>query len=600
MIILGIHDGHNATAALIKDGTVLACASEERFTKIKNDLGYPQRAIESIIHDTGIHPSQIDYIAFATIYYEPLPGRLKRETNYKISDYIREMHEHWHKVLIEKKESTYFQDLLNDTKFSMGLEKYYDYHFMTTEQEDKWPVLMNEARCKKVMEHIGILKDRIHFIDHHTGHAHYAYFAAPHDSKRKAVIVTADGWGDGCNGTISVIEHGQIREIKRTQMCNMARIYRWITLLLGMKPNEHEYKVMGLAPYSNEYIKKSAYEIFRKTLVVEGLDFKWEVQPPDMYFYFRDSCEGLRFDGIAAGLQQWVEDLLSQWITNIMNHTGAEVLYYSGGLSMNVKANKVIAELPSVKDFHVPPSGGDESLAIGAAFTLSCKLGIQPHTLKNAYLGYEPTIEESRKAIDHFRNNRGYIIFENPSNEIIAEHLHSGKVLGRCVGKMEFGARSLGNRAILCDASHYENVRIINEKIKFRDFWMPFTPSILFNRAKDYLINPKNLKAEYMTIAFDSTPLAREHLKAAIHPYDFTVRPQLVSQDTNKDYFELIKAYEKKTGIGGLLNTSLNLHGYPIVCTAEDAIDTFVRSGLDGIILPGFLILRSFKDSNEN
>lgn len=592
MIILGISESHSATAALIKNGIVIACASEERFTKIKNDEEYPWKAIDSIINETGIDPSQIDYVAFSTIYYDPVQIRLKRVTRYKISDYVREMHEHWHKVLIEKKESTYWKDLLNDPRFSMGSSNYYDYNFITTEPENKWPELLNETRCKKVMEHIGISKDRIHFIDHHTGHAHYAYFAAPHDPKKKAVIVTADGWGDGCNGTISVIEHGRIREIKRTSMCNMARIYRWITLLLGMKPNEHEYKVMGLAPYANEYITKPAYEIFRKTLIVDGLDFKWNVQPPDMYFYFRDSCEGMRFDGIAAGIQQWVEELLSQWITNIVNHTGAEVLYYSGGLSMNVKANKVIAELPSVKDFHVPPSGGDESLAIGAAFTLSCKLGIQPSSLKNAYLGYEPTIEESRKAITSFRNNHRYLIIENPSNEVIADYLHSGKVLGRCVGKMEFGARSLGNRAILCDASHYENIRIINEKIKFRDFWMPFTPSILFERARDYIVNPKNLKAEFMTIAFDSTPLAREHLKAAIHPYDFTVRPQLVSQDTNKEYYELIKVFEKKTGIGGILNTSLNLHGSPIVCTAEDTINTFVRSGLDGIILPGFLILK--------
>ena len=593
MIILGIHDGHMATAALIRDGIVLACASEERFTNIKNDMGYPQKAIESIIRDTGISPSQIDYVAFATIDNEAVPSRLKRETYFKISDYVREMHEHWHKVLIEKKESTYFKDLLNDPRFSMRLDNYYDYRFMTTEPEDKWPALMNEARCKKVMEHIGISKDLIHFIDHHTGHAHFAYFAAPHDdATKKAVIVSADGWGDGCNASISVIEQGQIKEIKRTHMCNIARMYRWITLLLGMKPNEHEYKVMGLAPYANEYITKPAYEIFRKTLVVDGLDFKWDVQPSDMYFYFRDSCEGMRFDGIAAGIQKWVEEILSQWITNIMTQTGAEVLYYSGGLSMNVKANKMIAELPLVKDFHVPPSGGDESLAIGAAFTLSSRLGIQPIALKNAYLGYEPTVEDSLKAIAPYRNNKGFTIIENPSNELIADYLHSGKVLGRCVGKMEFGARSLGNRAILCDASHYENVRIINEKIKFRDFWMPFTPSILVERAQDYLVNPKHLKAEYMTIAFDSTPLAREHLKAAIHPYDFTVRPQLVSPDTNKGYYELIKSFEKKTGIGGLLNTSLNLHGYPIVCTAEDAIETFVRSGLDGMILPEFLILK--------
>jgi carbamoyltransferase len=593
MIILGINEDHNATAALIKDGIVLACASEERFTKIKNDTEYPRKAIDSILAQTGIHPSQIDHVAFAGIYCDPVQMRLKRVTRYKISDYVREMHEHWHKVLIEKKESTYWQDLLQDPRFTPGPDNYYDYSFMATKPKEAWPGLMNEARCGKVIEHIGISRDRIHFIDHHSGHAHYAYFAAPHEhTSKKAVIVTADGWGDGCNATISVIDNGTIREIKRTQLCNIARVYRWITLVLGMKPNEHEYKVMGLAPYSNEYITKPAYEIFRKTLVVDGLDFRWNFQPPDMYFYFREAFEGLRFDGIAAGVQQWVEELLSQWITNIMTLTGAEVLYYSGGLSMNVKANKMIAELALVKDFHVPPSGGDESLAIGAAFVLSCRLGITPFALKNAYLGYEPTVEESRAAVASYRNLCGYTIIDNPSETEIAGYLQVGKVLGRCVGKMEFGARSLGNRAIICDASHYENVRVINEKIKFRDFWMPFTPSILYERACDYIVNPKNLNAGYMTIAFDSTPLARDHLKAAIHPYDFTVRPQLVSPDTNKGYYDLIKVFEKKTGIGGVLNTSLNLHGYPIVCTAEDAIDTFVRSGLDGMILPGLLILK--------
>jgi len=202
--------------------------------------------------------------------------------------------------------------------------------------------------------------------------------------------------------------------------------------------------------------------------------------------------------------------------------------------------------------------------------------------------------EESRKAIDVFVDDPNYIIIDNPDVDMIAGLLVEGKVLGRCVGKMEFGARSLGNRAILTNHSKYENIRIINEKIKFRDFWMPFTPSILAERASDYLINPKDIPAQYMTVAFDSTSLARKDLKAAIHPYDFTVRPQIVTPDVNPEFHALISAFERKTGIGALLNTSLNLHGQPIVCTAKDAVDTLVKSGLDGMIFPGILVLKQY------
>jgi len=324
---------------------------------------------------------------------------------------------------------------------------------------------------------------------------------------------------------------------------------------------------------------------------VDGLDFKWNVQPPDSYFYFRDRLEGLRFDGIAGGLQLWIEELLGEWMTNILAATGAESLYYSGGLSMNVKANKTIAALPALKAFYVPPSGGDESLAIGAAYVIAQNGGDRIVALHDNYLGCAPTEEEALSASREM-DGGDFTVVESPSVDLLADLLAEGKVLGRCVGKMEFGARALGNRSILCNPSKSENLRLINEKIKFRDFWMPFTPSILAERAADYLENHKGLQAKWMTLAFDSTPLGRRHLAAAIHPHDATVRPQVVERDVNPQYHELISAFEKRTGVGALLNTSLNLHGSPIVCTAAEAIDTLLKSGLDGMILPGVLILR--------
>ncbi|MFH1079088.1 MAG: carbamoyltransferase C-terminal domain-containing protein [Pseudomonadota bacterium] len=592
MIILGINEDHNATAAIINNGAVLACQSEERNTRRKNDTEYPWQAIDTVLGLSGISPGDIDYVAFAGKYCDALQMKLKRVTTFSIQDYIREMHQYWKKILIEKQVSNFYHEILREERFSSATDRYYDYGFMEKAPEQQWPAMMNEERKNTVVRHLGIGKDRIRFIDHHIGHAHYAFYASPHNSAKKCAIVTADGWGDGCNATISIVENGVLREVHRTPMCNMARMYRWITLLLGMKPNEHEYKVMGLAPYAQDYVREPVYEIFKETLVVHDLDFVWNKKPSDMYFYFRDQFEGLRFDGIAAGLQMWLEDLLTEWITNIMAKTNADVLYYSGGLSMNVKANKVIAGLPCIQEIHIPPSGGDESLAIGAAYALSRELGDEPLPLEHAYLGYEPSLAESKNVSEPFRHKAGFQVVDEPDVDAIAALLVKGKVLGRCCGRMEFGARALGNRSILCNPSKFENLRLINEKIKFRDFWMPFTPSILEERARDYLHNPKGLPASYMTLAFDSTALARDHIKAAMHPYDFTIRPQLVAKETNPDYYGIIKAFEKRTGIGALLNTSQNLHGDPIVCTAADAIDTFMKSGLDGMLLPGILILK--------
>jgi len=594
IIILGIHEGHNASAALLIDGKIVACASEERFSRLKNDQGHPAKAIDSVLTASNVSPEQIDMVAIVTKTLDPMRTMIKRDALFGIEDYVREQNQYWRQKLYEGIETDFWKLTQEEPRFK-NTKLPYNFEFINTIPENGWGEAFNEERIRVVSERLNVSKDKIRFIDHHTGHAYYAYFASPRFHDQKAAIVTADSWGDGCNATISIAENNRVTEIHRTTMCNIARIYRFMTLLLGMRPSEHEYKVMGLAPYARDYIREPAYRIFKETLAVDGLDFKWNQQPQDMYFHFRDRFEGLRFDGIAAGLQLWLEDLVSEWITNIMTHTGTDVIYYSGGLSMNVKANKVIAELPCVRDFYVPPSGADESLSMGAAYVLSVEMGDEPSPLGNAYLGYEPSAEESKDMTDVFINDPNYNVIQNPSLDLISELLVKGKVLARCVGKMEFGARSLGNRSILCDPSKYENIRIINEKIKFRDFWMPFTPTILHERADDYIVNPKGIQATYMTITFESTPLARQQLKAAIHPYDFTVRPQLITPEMNADYYALVKAFEAKTGIGAVLNTSLNMHGQPIVCTAADAVDTLIKSGLDGLILPGILLLKPDK-----
>ena len=176
--------------------------------------------------------------------------------------------------------------------------------------------------------------------------------------------------------------------------------------------------------------------------------------------------------------------------------------------------------------------------------------------------------------------------------EEIASLLSEGKIIARCSGRMEFGLRALGNRSILADPRRPDTVRKINQAIKFRDFWMPFTPTILAERQHDYIINPKSLKSPFMTMAFDSTELARKELVATLHPADLTARPQVLEEKRNPEYYSIVKAFEKITGVGGVLNTSFNLHGYPVVLGPEEAIFTFENSELDGLLMNDILIMR--------
>lgn len=593
MLILGINENHNGTAALVKDGRVLACAAEERFTGIKNDVGYPKEAVRYVLEAGNVKSDQLDRVMIAGFDQDPLGLKLKRHTRFTIRDYLDEMYEHWRPKLHEGRDSDFWARAQSNPRLNNREGVHYDFDFLSRTDKRQWLEEFRRQRKKVVSDCLNIPAEKVLFADHHACHSYYAYFAAQIDRSIPTAIVVADGWGDGCNAMIALGNGNDVQEVHKTNMCHLGRIYRWMTLLLGMRPNEHEYKMMGLAPYAKDYISNPAYEVFKSTLVVDGIDFRWNNQPADMFFYFKERFDrmGIRFDGIAGGVQRWVEEMLAEWVGNIMRELKVTQLVYSGGVAMNVKANKVLSELSDVQTFFVAPSPGDESLSMGAAF-VGCHPTDEIHPLRDAYLGPAPTDADIRQALLEFDANHCFNLIHDPTPAEIAQYLADGKVFARCVGRGEFGARALGNRSILCDPSKWSNVRKINEKIKGRDFWMPFTPSILSYRAKDYLINKKNLRAPFMTIAMDSSPLAREHLVAAVHPYDFTVRPQVVEQDINPEYFALIQAFEKITGIGALLNTSLNLHGKPIVNTPRDALNTFCSSGLDGLILPSLLILK--------
>jgi len=339
---------------------------------------------------------------------------------------------------------------------------------------------------------------------------------------------------------------------------------------------------------------------------VEGLHIKFNEKPKDLYFHFLESFQGHRFDGIAGALQVFLENLLTTWVQNCVDETGIKRIVFAGGVAQNIKACKKISGLETVDDLLVSPAAGDSSLPIGACYYAMWNYLTQHNLdtgimkpLDNIYLGPEYPDEEIQEVLKEKGMYSKYRVTKGLDPRDIARLLTEGKIIARCAGRMEFGLRALGNRSILADPRDYRIVRKINEAIKFRDFWMPFTPTILAEREADYIVNPKNLSSPFMTMAFDSTELAQKELIAALHPADLTVRPQILQEKRNPGYYSIIKEFEKLTGVGGILNTSFNLHGYPIVLGPEAAIFTFENSDLDGVLIGDYYIERTASATKE-
>lgn len=604
MKVLGIMWEENATAALVVDGEVVASVSEERFSRRKNDESYPKRAIEYVLHEGGISPQELDAVAFMGTMWGPAYTLVHRYSTYSIMDNIREQNEYWRPVLVERKKTDYlrvFKDKL-DTKQYPGPAAWGEaIAFLRKHKgngrahDERMKTYFQGFRKEAVCKHLGISPGKVHFVDHSTGHAMYAYFASP--AKGDALVLTADAWGDHVNASVNHAKKGVIQRIASSGDFVVARLYRSITLVLGMKPNEHEFKVMGLAPYSKKKYSEPVRKIFERIQKVKGLGFEFVAKPRDLYFTFRELLEGYRFDSIAGGLQAYTEEMLISWAKNALKKTHANVICFAGGVAMNVKANMLLQALPGVSALYVNASPDDASQAMAACFALEYeharkhkrdpRAAIKP--LRDAYLG--PAIESERIGafIAAEQIERSYTVTRNASPARVAELLVAGRVIARAAGRSEFGARALGNRSIIADPRNQQIIAVINEKIKSRDFWMPFATSILERRAADYLIDYKGW-APYMTLAFETTKLAHTHLSAGLHPSDHTCRPQVIPEGHNSGYEAIIHAFEAKTGVGGVLNTSFNLHGEPIVQTIEDAWRVFKLSDLDALLLEDTLI----------
>jgi len=569
MITLGIHDGHTATACLVKDGKIIAVVSEERLNRIKEWGGFPELAIKECLRIAGVMPEDINGIGVVGIMKPTLP-----------QDYYRP---HFYKRIFGVLSRMDFHRILGSNK-------------MVKPAQTILSMLRNKKEIENKLLTLGF-KTKPSFYEHHFLHAATAHLTCWFNHS-KNLVLTSDGSGDAVSASVNIAEKKEIKRIAAiSHYHSISELYTQVTQYLGMKPMSHEYKVMGMAPYAKKEYAKKTYDVFKKyfrlnadSMCFENISGHWKWQ---YLGKFQKDLQGHRFDNIASAIQTLFEEIITEWAKNCIIKTGIKNVVLSGGSFMNVKANNLILNLPEVENLFIFPSCGDESLAIGAALVkyLELKPDGEIEPLGPIYFGLEFSDDEIERVLGNYS---GLIVkkIEN-IEDFIAQELTKGKVIGRFAGRMEFGARALGNRSILADPRNRDVIKKINEAIKNRDFWMPFAPSILEERADDYIVNPKGFYAPYMIMAFPTKTKAHSDLIAALHPYDLTCRPQIVRKEWNPKYYRLLKKFEELTGVGGILNTSFNLHGEPIVCSPKDALETFIKSGLDGLALGNFYITKS-------
>lgn len=564
MNLISIHYGHNCTVAYSENGTIKFAQSEERILGMKNATGFPYKTLNHV------------------------------EKNYLNKNFGTEI------LLIDETglgAQFLLEHGLNPKKYQIILK---EKNFFTKVIKKIFRFFFSLFGPKKVIEKItGINTYKVNYFNHHLCHAATPCLFKDFDEKKKWLIFTLDAEGDNVSSGIYQFSENKIHRISfNDRNKSLGYIYSYTTEILGMNSNEHEFKVMGMAPYGNSIKKKEIANKLKNELVsfdqksgeflskCNFVDFRKVLKK----IYFQES-----FEDICAGVQFYLEEIVCLWVSFWIKKTNIKNIALSGGVFMNVKASKKISEIDIVESQFVTPSCSDESLVFGAIYLKQKKNNNHFNKLDNLYLGED---FNSKLIYETFIKSNWKNFFEIQELEIkdlnfmLAKYLSEKKIIGRFFGRSEWGARALGNRSILCDPRDKKNIDLLNQKIKSRDYWMPFAPSILFEDTNLYYENKKKINCDFMQMSFDATEYAKKNIAAAIHPKDFTLRPQAVRKEINPYYYDLITNFKKITGIGCLLNTSFNLHGNPNVGKPEHAFYTFFNSGLDILNIENFVFLK--------
>ena len=563
--ILGVHAGHNSAATIgAMDSGILYAAQEERFTGEKNYWGFPEKAIQACLDHVGIGAAEV---------HQVVVGSQQNFIRYHSREDVIESY---------RRQDTLGGKVRQRFLMPMALKLMPKY---------------GQKELLEALEGTGIAADKVRFFDHHTSHAATAYYGLRKNNTDDYLVLTCDGSGDDLCASVRIMgPNGKNEVVATTQWNNsLGALYSWTTYRMGFVPLEHEYKLMGMAPYTQEKYAAEVRDVYRDFLGLDktGLSFqrKTTKRVSDSSRDIFQRLDGKRFDAICGGLQMFTEELLAEWAANAVKATGVKKVLAAGGVFMNVKANKVIAEQAEVEYFEAFPSCGDETLPFGAYYQyVQQEAGDDAvKGLSHFYLGDSVPAEAAKKAIADF----GYT-YEEPENmaERVAGLLVDGIPVARAAGGMEYGARALGNRSILADPSNQDVVRVINQMVKKRDFWMPFAPMMAKEYHTENIQNPKQLDSPYMMMTFDSKENFKDMI-AAVQNADLTCRAQLLTQEQNPDMYAIVEAFRAKTGRSVVLNTSFNLHGYPIARTPEDALFILKNSGLEYLILGPYLVKKN-------
>ena len=559
MIVLGVHDGHDSGVCLLQDGKLLYCSSEERRRNEKNYAGVPELSIKAVFDRAGIDRRDVDLIA--------LSGRIRTTAPTRDPKPI-------YSVL-----TVLYSLARSERATALG----------------QWLL----SKLRKRRELMAFLRDfemgdkPVRAYDHHQTHAACAYYHRPWDDD--ATVLTLDGAGDGLCATVGIGSGDRIDVIARTPKFHSpaAWMYSAITAHLGLKPYEHEYKIMGMAPYGRA---DDVAPLLAKMFSVRGLRFRNHTGRigASLQKLLAHRLYGRRFDNIAAGCQTVFEQMMLEWVGHAVAATDRPKVVAAGGAFLNVKANKLIREMDAVDAFYAYPASDDGGTPVGAAILgyldLCRQRGVEPQLdlPSDMYLGLDFTESQMRDAIT--AADLPYHRMADPASEIASE-LADGRIIARFDGREELGPRALGNRSILADPRDLKVIRKLNFAIKQRDFWMPFAASVLKEDARRYVRGLSDWPY-WMIEAFDTQPRAEHDLIAGTHPMDLTVRPQIVN-GWNPGYRHILRRFRDLTGVGALLTTSFNLHGSPIVGDPAVALQTLQQSDLDAVALGPFLVRKA-------
>ncbi|MFZ3089135.1 MAG: carbamoyltransferase [Nitrospirota bacterium] len=596
MNILGISAFyHDSAACLVCNGEIIAAAQEERFTRKKHDSQFPRNAVNYCLKEGRIQPKEIDYVAF---YDKPL-------------------------LKFERILETYLNYAPKGIKsFSMSMPLWI-----------KEKLFLPEVLKKELNELFGLSgKDKINwrkkilFSEHHHSHAASAFFPSPFKS---AAVLTIDGVGEWATTSAGIGKDNNINILYEIHFPHsLGLLYSAFTYYLGFKVNSGEYKVMGLAPYGEPKYAKLIYDNL--------IDLKDDGSFTLNMDYF-NYCTGLtmtndKFNNLFGGsprkpetkltqrdmdlarsIQDVTEEVVLRMVKFLRRETNEDNLCLAGGVALNCVANGKVFKEKIFKNIWIQPSAGDAGGALGAALSVWHQyLGNARDTdgnkdsMKGAYLG--PSY--SNEYIESFlrKNDMPFIISDEENLiERVANLLSEGKVIGWFHGRMEFGPRALGARSIIGDARSKDMQSIMNLKIKYRESFRPFAPSVLREKIADYF--ELDCDSPYMLLVapvkrgrcidvskegkdlwgIELLNVPRSDIPAVTH-IDYSARIQTVHKDLNPRYYKLIKRFEEKTGCAVIVNTSFNVRGEPIVCTPEDAYKCFMRTEIDYLVLEDFIL----------